>query len=223
MINSSLLAAVAFAAAFQEYGAPAPRPASPAPRPVAPTTAETSAPATAAQVVIPTSPPGRALKDLPNVTVRYYDVAGKNLKEVIKSITDQRPKDASGQPVTATTSWSIKTEFSKRTDGKGGCKIVDARASLNSSPELPRLLNEKSFNKRDLNSWQAYAAGLETKAAAKLWFVNDHVGDVEKALLAAPCDTVDTISAAAIEQLRKRSTELQAPATTVATAPPPAN
>lgn len=220
MINSSLLAAVAFAAAFQEYGAPAARPAPPAPRPVAPTAAETPAPATPAQLVIPTSPPGKALKDLRSVTVRYYDVTGKNLKGVIKSITEQRPKDANGQPVTASTNWSIKTEISKRTDGKGGCTIVGAHASMIGAADLPKLVDGQKFSKQDLNAWQAYVGTLETAAAAKLWFVNDHTGEVEKALLAGTCDSAEAVSNAAIEQLRKRSTELQAP-TAVATAKTP--
>ena len=216
MISYPLLAATAFTAAFQGYGTP--RPAPPAPRPQAP--AKQVAPAPVPQLAIPTSPPGRALKDLPNVTVRHYNVAGKNLKGAIKSITEQRPKDSSGQPVTASTNWTIKTEFNKRTDGKGACKITGAQATLAATAELPRLVDERSFNKRDLNAWQAYVATLETTAAAKLWFVHDHTGDVQKAILASTCDAAQSAGTAATEQLRKRSNELQlTTATAVAPAP----
>jgi len=220
MISSSLLAVAAFAAAFQAYGPPA---APPAPRPgTTPKDALPAlAPAPAPLLVIPTSPPGKALKDLPSVSIRYYDVAGKNLKGVIKSITEQRPKDASGQPITASTNWTIKTELSKRTEGSA-CTVVGAHAALVATAELPRLLDEKSFSKKDVNAWQAYAATLETTAAAKLWFVNDHIGEVEKAILAGTCDSAKAARGAAIEQVPKRSTELQAPAA-VAAATPPAN
>ena len=224
MISVSLLAATVFAAAIQDYGYSAPAPPPP-PRMDAPRQ-ETQQPAKpAAQLVIPTSPPGRALKDLPNATIRYYDVAGKNLKEVVKFLTEQRPKDADGKPRTAATNWSVKTEYGRQTDGKGGCKIVSAKATITATAELPRLPDERAFRKQDLHNWRAFAGGLETAAASKLWFVNDHIGEVEKAMLAASCETVEAASSAAIQQIRTRSNQLGAPpaAAAAAAAPRPTN
>ena len=68
--------------------------------------------------------------------------------------------------------------------------------------------DEQIVQQEGLNAWQAYIATLETAAAAKLWFVNDHIGEVEKAILAGSCDSAKAVSDAAIEQMRRRSTEL---------------
>ncbi len=192
MISSSLLAVTAFAAAFQAYGGPPPAP--PAPRPELRPRRRRRRRRPHPRRSWSFRPARRAKhsRTCRTSTVRYYDVAGKNLKGAIKSITEQRPKDASGQPITASTNWTIKTELSKRTEGTA-CKIVGARATLVATAELPRLLDEKSFSKKDLNAWQAYAATLETAAAAKLWFVNDHTGDVEKAVLAGTCDSAKAV------------------------------
>jgi predicted secreted Zn-dependent protease len=220
----SYLFATALAAAVQDYRPPPPPP--PPSRMTAPKTndqSEEKKPAPVPQLVIPSSPPGKALKDLPNTTVRYYNVAGKNLKGAIQSITEQRPKDATGQPITAATNWSVKTEFSKRTDGKGGCSIAAAKATFSAAPELPRLENEAAFKKQELNSWQAYAAGLEVGAAAKLWYAHDHVADVEKAILGATCDTAEAAGAAAIQQLRAQANAVRPPAATTAAASSPTN
>ena len=206
MIGHTLLAAAAVAATFQGYRTPQGPPTS-EPSQGVPAEAPAAKPV---EQVIPTSPPGRALKDLPNATVRYYDVTAKNLKDVVTFLNENRPKDASGQPRTAATNWSVKTAYTKQTDGKGGCKIVNPKATVTASADLPRLADERSFKKQDMNAWQAYLGSLETAAAAKLWFVNDHISEVEKAMLASSCDAVEGAANAAIQQIRTQSNQLAA-------------
>lgn len=219
MLNSLVLAA-AFISQMGGYSLPPARPVMPPPRP------QTPAPAPAAQ---PTPPPlatiaavpGRGLKDVPNLNIRYYDVAGKNLKAVSKTLTEQRPKDAKGQPITAATNWTIETAFHRRTTN-GQCKIVDAHATVTATVDLPRLLNDAKFPPRDLLSWQNFLANLEVTAAGKLWFVQDHAGDIEKAVLASSCEGAQAAGAAAIERLRAQAAAFQPPSPAVAPVAPEA-
>ena len=220
MLNSLVLAS-AFISQMGGYSMPpAPPPAMP------PSRLQTPAPAPAAQPAPPplatiAAVPGRGLKDVPNLTIRYYDVAGKNLKAVIKTLTEQRPKDASGQPITAATNWTIETAFSRRTTN-GQCKIVTAHAAVTATADLPRLLNEAKFPPRDLLSWQDYLANLEVTAAGKFWFVHDHVGDVEKAVLASSCEGAQAAGAAAIDRLKQQAAAFRPPAPAAAPASPKA-
>ncbi|MEO7364780.1 MAG: DUF922 domain-containing protein [Sphingomicrobium sp.] len=196
---SPLVLATAFIAQMGGYSLPATRPVMPVPR--------TEAPAPVAATPPPTMPqgvPGRALKDVPNLTIRYYDVAGKNLKAVVKTLGEQRPKDSSGRPITAATNWKIATDLNRRTTD-GQCKIIAAHVAVTATADLPRLLNAAKFPPRDLLSWQVYLASLEITAARRLWFVHDHAGDVEKALLASSYAGAEAAGAAAIESLRVQS------------------
>jgi predicted secreted Zn-dependent protease len=218
MLNSLVLAS-AFISQMGGYSMPpAPPPAMPSPRPQAPAPAPAVQPAPPPVAAI-AAVPGRGLKDVPNLTIRYYDVSGKDLKAVVKTLTEQRPKDASGQPITAAANWTIATSFSRRTTN-GQCKIVAAHAAVTATADLPRLLNETKFPPKDLLSWQGYLANLEVAAAGKLWFAHDHAGDVEKAVLASSCEGAQAAGAAAIERLRAQAAAFQpsAPAAAAAAA-----
>lgn len=187
MLNSLILAASALTAQAG-YGAPAaPPPQTSVPAPVAPPKATAAVPA-------------RALKSLPNLTIHYYDVAGKNLKALRKSL-ELRRKDASGQVAAASSRWNVDASFSKGTVN-GACKITAAHAAFTATAELPRLVNERAVKPSDLAIWRNYVAELEAAAAAKLWSVHDRIGGVEKAILASSCVRAQSVGAAAIEQLK---------------------
>jgi predicted secreted Zn-dependent protease len=216
----SLLLASAFISQMGGYSLPPPRNVMPTPRPETPTPAPAARPAPPPLATI-AAVPGRGLRDVPNLTIKQYDVAGKNLKEVIKNLTAQRPKNASGQPITAATNWNIETAFHRRTT-KGQCKIADAHATVSATVELPKLLNEAKFPPRDLLSWQNYLANLEVTAAGKLWFVQDHTGDIEKAVVASSCEGAQAAGASAIERLRTQAAAFQPPAPAAAPVAPEA-
>jgi predicted secreted Zn-dependent protease len=198
MLNSLVLAASAFLSA-QDYGGPAAPPVQPqAPTVTRPKTATTGVPAAA--------PAGRSLQSLPNTTIRYYDVPGKNPQAILKSIAKLRPKGADGQPVTASTNWDIGATFKKRTEN-GVCRIVAATATFSATADLPRLVSPKALRREALDSWNSYVAGLESIAAANLWFVHDRIGQVEKAILASSCDGAQAAGAAAVDKLKLQEAE----------------
>ena len=205
MLNSLILlaAASALTSAQADYSAPPPpvTPSQPSlPQVPAPSAVAPGQPAAVA---------GRTLQGLPGTTVRYYEVRGRNPDSIKKSIAKQRPKDASGEPITASTNWDIGASFTKRTEN-GQCRITTAKATFTATADLPRLANERALRPEVLDSWRAYVAGLEAAAAAKLWFIHDHLGDVEKAILASSCEGAQDAGAAAVARLKQQEAAIAA-------------
>lgn len=204
MLNSLVLAS-AFMAAQAGYNMPA---APPPPRPE-----RTQKPAPAAQPAPPQpvigAVPGRQLKDLPNTTIQYYDVTGKNLKAVNQSITEaQQRKDASGKTIVTTSGWAVDAKFRKRTQN-GVCKIDSATATFTATAMMPRLATEQKLKPAEQVVWHNYLAAADAAQAATLWFAHDHARDVEQAILASSCAGAQAVGSTAVERLRLQVAEFQ--------------
>lgn len=145
----------------------------------------------------------RALEALPNVTIRYYDVAGANLPAIIASIADRAPKDPASNAVTPSSSdWSVNVSFEhKSLEGK--CTITGARARFTASVLLPRLLSHQALTREERKVWAEYLGNLKANAAAELWFVSDRVGQIEKAIVTSSCETASQSAAAAAEKIKR--------------------
>ena len=201
MLDSLILAA-AVLAIQGNYGMPAP--AAPAPRPQ-PSATTTQAPARAPQAIVP-AVPGKTLRDLPNVTFQYFDVAGKNLKAINKSIVQSQKPDASGKAAVPPNGWAIDTKFNKLSHN-GQCKVTDAKATFSAKVVLPRLVPNPAHSAELMASWRAYLAGIENAQAANLWFVYDRIPTVESAILASSCEGAPTAGTAAIQRLQALASE----------------
>jgi predicted secreted Zn-dependent protease len=198
----SLILATAFVAAQGNYGMPPP--SAPIPRPDR-SSAKSQAPARAPQPVVP-AVPGKTLRDLPNVTFQYFDVAGKDLKAINKSIVQSQRPDASGKPAVAPTGWAIDTKFNKLSQS-GLCKVTDVKATFSAKVVLPKLVNHPSHTPELMASWRAYLAGIENAQAANLWFVYDRIGTVESAVLASSCEGAQAAGTAAVQRLQTLASE----------------
>lgn len=157
--------------------------------------------APAAPVATPAAP-ARALSSIPGVTVQYYDVTGNNGKEVEKSLKAVRRAGPDGNPVPASTSWKADAQIQKRTEGTA-CKIVSAKMVFSGTAELPRLVSAKP-EPAFVPQWQAFMKELEADSAADLGYIYDHIGEIEKAVLAAPCETAGAAMQAATDSLKAR-------------------
>jgi predicted secreted Zn-dependent protease len=147
---------------------------------------------------------GKTLQNLPNTTVRYFDVTGSDLKAINKSMADQAQSRARAAP----TNWSIDTTFNKvTTDGR--CKIASAKATFAANVGLPRLVPNPAHKPQMSAAWRAYVAGIEKAQAANLWFVHDRVSDVEKAIVASSCEGAQAAGAAAVARLKAQAAEFQ--------------
>lgn len=157
----------------------------------------------------PTAPSTESqLAAMPNTTVRYYDVSGRNVTEINRSIA-QRRSSRDGKPIPATLDWAVKADF-QRTMHDGSCKVSGARASFTASAELPRLVDGHRIDKAVLNRWQNYVAQLEEGSLATVAFVQQNLPVIEQAMLASSCDKAKAAGAAAIERMRARTELLDA-------------
>jgi predicted secreted Zn-dependent protease len=199
-----LLSVTAVMASQGGYGMPLAPPPMPPVEQRAPTK---QAPAPPPQPVV-AAVPGKTLRDLPNVTIRYFDVAGKNLKAINKSMERAQKPDSSGRAAAAPTSWAIDVAFNKTT-GNGQCKVVGAKATFSATVVLPRLVPDTAHSSELTAAWRAHLAGVENNHAANLWFVYDRIREVENAVLASSCENAQSAGAAAIERIRAQAAEFQ--------------
>jgi predicted secreted Zn-dependent protease len=153
---------------------------------------------------VPAAAPARSLAAVPGISVKYYDLVGKNDK-ALRKLLEQRPKDAAGYPLVATKEWTIGAKVQKRTEN-GVCKIVGADPSFQAVAEVPRLVNPDALKGAEKANWQAFVAQAEADTAADLWAVHDNLGQVRTALLASSCEG----TAAAIDTVSKRLMALDA-------------
>ena len=156
-----------------------------------------------------TAAPARSLKDIPGVTITYYDVAGKNGQAIAKSIEKNAPRAAGSKEAQAgTTNWTMKAQYTQRTTN-GKCTIASAKAVFEGQATLPRLTTEATVNRELQQQWKTFLAGLETGAVANLGYAYDRTGDVEKAILGASCETVGDVGSQAIAKLRQEALAYQ--------------
>jgi predicted secreted Zn-dependent protease len=144
------------------------------------------------------------LADLPNTTIRYYDVTGKDIASVNRSIAKHRPTAPGASLAPASLAWSVKATFEQRTEN-GQCNVTAARATLTATADLPRLANEQALEGRMVERWRHYAAELEASQMVILVFVYSHLDQVEKAMLASSCNSARGAGTAAVEQLRNKT------------------
>jgi predicted secreted Zn-dependent protease len=179
-------------------------------------TATATPPAVTAPVT--TAPASRSLASLPGINIKYYDVAGKNMKAVIKSIDKQRKDPATGQARTVAHNWSIDAGFRKRTVN-GVCTITAVEAPFIATVELPRHSNPAQLTPADAAEWQRFTTKIETEAAAKLWFAYDRSLQLEATIKGKDCDKGIADGTAFINQLKADAAAFQP---TVATPAPAA-
>jgi len=166
-----------------------------------------------AQPAAPAAPSARSLQSVPNVTVSYYAVTGKDMKAINKSIQKQRPKDpATGQVNTGGTSWNVSPSFRKTTTN-GVCKITDVTTDFSAKAEMPRLANENMVPAAVLQDWRTFQAGMERDAAARLWFVHDRIGGLKQTMMGKDCDQAIKEGAAFLEKLKAEAAAFQPPKT----------
>ena len=208
-----VISATAAMASQGTYGMPSAPPPMPRMEQRAPTSQE---PALTARPVV-AAVPGKTLRDLPNVTVRYFDVSGKNLKAINKSMAQAQKPGPSGKPAAAPTTWAIDVAFNKTT-GNGQCKIAGAKATFSATVVLPRLVPDSAHSPEVAATWRTHLAGVENNHAANLWFVYDRIREVENAVLSSSCENAQSAGAAAIERIRAQAAEFQR--SNLAAAPP---
>lgn len=161
-----------------------------------------------AMVLIPAIP-GRGIRDVPNIAIKYYDVSGRDFAAIIKSIEKQRGRDpATKQLLGGSAGYELGASMTKVTS-QGQCTITAVKATFAARAELPRLVNEQSLKPDQLTMWRAYLSQIEAPAAAGLWYLYDRIPAFEKSMIGKDCSVAASAAAAAIAQMRTDYTEFQ--------------
>jgi len=149
----------------------------------------------------------RKLSAIAGVTVTYYDVVGGNIPKLHEWLGKHSPRDAQTHKVTpATSSWSIGTAV-KYTKTGGQCTLTGATVKFTASAVLPRLAQGQKLPPSALASWNAYAAALEDRQAARLGFVHDRMGEVQSAIMHSSCANWQKAASDAIDRLAREQTQ----------------
>ncbi len=166
---------------------------------------ETSRKPQLAPVTSPTATaPLATFRDLPNVAVTYYDVTGRNLTQIHKSLTGAAPRDpATRKPIPATSSWSIGAAVKWSKTG-AQCTITGVTLTFTSAATMPRLMVQPETPAPVLAAWNRFVAQLESRQAAQLKFAYDRRGEVERAILASSCDRWQEAADAALARLEEQ-------------------
>ena len=149
------------------------------------------------------SAPGsaRTLSQLPNASIAYYDVSGTDIGSIARSLREQRGA-ANKNSAAAASDWNLVVRFDKRTTGEQ-CTIADSTIDFSAKTTLPRLGNEQAVSAAVLTTWREYVAALESEAVAKLWFVYDRIGEIERAFEGKTCEQGKAEGGRAIAQLER--------------------
>lgn len=141
--------------------------------------------------------------DVPGVTVTYYDVAGRNIAEIHKSVAKHAPKDpATKRILPATSNWTLAVKVNSLTTG-GRCAVVGASLDFRGAATMPRLVDDPDRPAPVSAAWENYRAQLEARQAAQLHFARKGMSDVERAILASRCDRAEAAADAAIAKLQE--------------------
>jgi predicted secreted Zn-dependent protease len=205
------------AAIAQAYGSP---PSSQADPTASVQSASRPAAAAPAATILPPAPvaiPGRGLRDLPNTTVAYYNVAGKNGKAIQKSLATLLA-DPAAKDTVRLFSWDVGTQIVKATTGTK-CSIQSAKPKLTARVNLPRLADQAKVPKDVAARWASYVAGVEAEAAANLWFLSDRLRGAEQVLVGVPCDQASSIWNAKLETVKSELNDFIAKRAQVAVKP----
>ena len=163
------------------------------------TTAAVQAPAAAAPV--------RMLKDVPNTTVTYYDVKGKDGKAIEKSLKKAATDPKTKQLQVVRTSWNVGANIGRRTTN-GVCTITTAKADFNGSVTMPRLTDVSVVPAAVLAEWQTYVTRLEAGAAESLWTAHSQLAALESSLVGKKCEEAEPIWTAGVEQIKVRTAQV---------------
>lgn len=161
-----------------------------------------------AAIAVSASAAASPLSAFPNITIDLYDVEGATVTAINRSIRAQRG-GASGRVLPASTTWEVKADFDREMSGNR-CTVRDARVEMTARAELPRLVDGKKLTAAERARWADYVALLEQGSAATLAFVHDNLGQVEKAIEGAGCDSARAAATAAVEMLRTHANRLSA-------------
>lgn len=123
--------------------------------------------------------------DIPNVTVKYYDVTGTTSAEVRRSVDAAQPRDPNdGLGVDALTQWQF--DLSWEAGKKGKCHATLDNIKFSATVRVPRLADRNA--PADLRArFDRYLKSLLDHEDGHVRYAWEHRGDIAKAINGVKC------------------------------------
>ena len=140
---------------------------------------------------------GSPLAGIPDVDIQYYDVSGRNAREIREAMNRVRPTDPNdGHRVDALSRWRMGMGWPRR--GPDVCLLDQARVRFQASVLMPRLVNAEALPAAVRARWQAYIAALEVHEAGHIRHAYENMPTVLAAIRASDCARAEEAGRAAI-------------------------
>lgn len=150
----------------------------------------------------PPAQPLPTLAGLPGLSVTYYDVSGKNVPEIHKSLSRAAPRGAvSGKSLPATSGWTLAARAKWTQTGKA-CALTSVELNFTVTASLPRLAADPTRPPPVQAAWDDYADRLEARQAEQLRFAYDRQADVVTAIRRSGCIGWEAAATTAIARIR---------------------
>lgn len=144
------------------------------------------------------------LASLPNVEITYYQVTGKDIPQIHRSLARAAPRDpGTGNRLPATSSWSMSAGAKWTRTGER-CELTAANLRFAARATLPRLVVSEETPPAVLAVWNDYVARLEARQAAQLRFAYDRRDSVEQAIRRGGCYGWEAAAATAIARIKEQ-------------------
>ncbi|MDB5699577.1 MAG: Zn-dependent protease [Alphaproteobacteria bacterium] len=160
-------------------------------------------PACAEQPRVPSTRPPLAFAGVPNLTFAYYDVSGRTIDEIRRSLDARQPRDPNdGTSVAALSSWSMRWGWRAR--GGGGCDLANPSIDFGARIQLPRLVTQSELAPELLARWRRFIAAVEAHESRHVRYAYEHRRDVAAAIRASDCAGAASAAAAAVRAIAQR-------------------
>jgi predicted secreted Zn-dependent protease len=141
--------------------------------------------------------PAGPFAGIPNVDIQYYDVTGRDPREIREAMNRLRPTDPNdGLRLDALTRWRMGFGWPRR--GPDQCLLDQARVNFSATVLMPRLVSAETLPQGVRTRWQAYVAALETHEAGHVRHAYEAVPAVLAAIRAGTCANAQDAGRAAV-------------------------
>lgn len=137
--------------------------------------------------------------DIPNVTVKYYDVTGTTAAEVRRSVDASKPRDPNdGQGVDALTQWQFGLSW--KAGKKGKCYATLDNIKFSATVRVPRLADRNASAELRAR-FDRYLKSLLDHEDGHVRYAWEHRGDIAKAISGTKCKTAAREAEKAIDAI----------------------
>lgn len=142
----------------------------------------------------------RALGDIPNVSINYYDIESTDAHGIRNELSAKAPH-LNGERFRSVTHWHLKWRWEAAPDG--GCGTAYAQVIFNAEIMFPRLARPNALTPQVAESWRSYINALARHEANHVRYAYDHRDKVLNAVRSASCAEANAAGHREIAELKQ--------------------